>query len=137
MDDFINNCLNSSFINNTPVNVTQLHQKYGLYVTPMVDQACSALADVECKKTAHAYNAHEYPQLELRAWLPTIIGLPTLIAACTVCQLVSCKYRRWKDSGDRLRSFALEKSNDMDTKIEKMNKKLSAHFVEENIKAVD
>lgn len=137
MDDFMKNCSDSSYLHNTPVNVTQMQQEYGLDFWQMVVQACRALADVECEKTVHAYNVHEYPKLELRAWLPTIIGLPTLIAACTACQLISCKYRRWKDSGDRLRRFAREKSNNMDTTIEQMNKKLSAHFVEENIKAVD
>lgn len=136
-DNFMNNCSDSSYLHNTPVNVTQMQQEYGPDFWQMVVQACRALADVECEKTVHAYNAHKYPKLELRAWLPTIIGLPTLIAACTACQLVSCKYRRWKDSGDRLRRFALEKSNDMDTKIERMNKKLSEHSFNENMISVD
>lgn len=136
--DFMKTCVSNSTFEDTPFNVTQLKQEYGMsYYATALYPSCYNLTQQECKRLADQYNSHEYPKLELRAWLPTIIGLPALVATCTALQLVSCKYRRWKRSSDTLRAEVDCLNNTIDEKITHMNNAFNSYNAQISLAAVD
>jgi hypothetical protein len=138
MSDFMDNCVGNSILHDSPFNATQMAQEYGdNYQQQALYPACYNLAHQECKRLADEYNHHEYPKLELKAWMPTVIGLPVLITVCTACQLVSCKYRRWKNSSDRLRADASRLNNTIDKKVTQMTHALNSYEAQKTLATVD
>lgn len=136
---FMQKCMGDSIRYNYPFNATKMAEEYGEdnYQQQALDPACLDLAYQECKRLADRYNSHEYPKLVLKAFAPALIGVPALVATCVACQLVSCKYRRWKKSSNRLRNYAIQANDDMDAKITQTQSALSKHKVEESLNAVD